>query len=648
MADFVAVLKKTLDGLSDTTPQMREKVYEKARITIAGKLATMNPPLPGAVIERQKQALEEAIVKVEGEYNRKPALDPLTELENVFASLKNPDPRAVLKEPAAKPVAKEPVVAGPVAEKPVAPQPAKPVDKPAAPAPAKTADKPLPAPALKPVEKPAPAPVKVEEKPPVAATMAPVVEKPATPVEKAPPAVTSAPAAKPALVAAAQPAAKAPAPKETVLPVSEQPPLPTTEWFRPSDDEPESASPADDHERMFYAPDASDREEIVTEEEEPVRRRGYGRLIAAAAVLAILAGGGYGIWAKQDQVRDLLARVGIPGFGPSTSSSSAPEPAQPDAARAPDVAAVEPPATTEPAPSAPEPASTGPEKFTQRLNADGTESDAGPSSGPPVIGEGTSIAAVTQPPGSEPPTPAAPDSQPQAPDASAQAPAEGAQPPAGPPVEPGAPAAPDAAAQTPPAQPSQPGQTEQPSVLVGQKAIFYEERTNVAEASAEPGSIVWTLVQESPGGDLPPEPAIRAEATIPGKDVQLRMTIRRNADRTLPASHIVEMIFLTPQGFEGGGIENVLRLSMKGSEQEAGSPLLGIPAKIADGFFLIALNDSKPEIEANTNLLRGKSWIDVPVQYKSGRRALFTMEKGIPGAKVFDEALKAWQSASSG
>ena len=150
--------------------------------------------------------------------------------------------------------------------------------------------------------------------------------------------------------------------------------------------------------------------------------------------------------------------------------------------------------------------------------------------------------------------------------------------------------------------------------------------------------------------DAPPPtvpPAIRAEATIPGKDVQLRMTIRRNADQTLPASHIVEVIFLTPEGFEGGGIDNVLRISMKGSEQEAGSPLIGIPAKIADGFFLIALNDTKPEIDANMTLLRRQSWIDVPVQYKSGRRALFTMEKGIPGTKVFDEAIKAWDAAST-
>ena len=108
------------------------------------------------------------------------------------------------------------------------------------------------------------------------------------------------------------------------------------------------------------------------------------------------------------------------------------------------------------------------------------------------------------------------------------------------------------------------------------------------------------------------------------------------------------MIFLTPDGFEGGGIENILRVALKSSEQDAGSPLLGIPAKIADGFFLVALNDTKAEMDTNLNLLRRRSWIDVPVVYKSGRRALFTMEKGIPGDKAFEEAMKAWEAKAAG
>jgi hypothetical protein len=546
MADFVAVLKKTLDGLNDPSPQMREKVYDKARQTIAGKLAAMNPPPADGVVERQKRALEEAIVQIEKEFAPPPPPpqnDPLAELENVFASLKSPDPLAALREPA-RPA-------------PVAPAP-----------------------------------------------------------EAAAPAVVPPPEPKPAPAPAA-----APAPVEPVL--RDEPPATVV------------PAPAEDIEEVGIAEPGEAR---------PSRMR----LVAAAVAVVAVAAVGYGAWANRDAIGSLVA-----SGEPETPApeAAAPAPEEPAESTETEVAAA-PPAETPPeaapaAPAAPAPAEApGTVKFTQRLNSDGTEVDDGPAGGPTIIGEGTSVAAVTQPPpGAEAPaiTPPAP-----APDATA-APddatsvtgaAEGTDGPEDA-VEDPETAAAEPAAPAPAAAPEQPA-----GVPVGQRAIFYEERTNVADASAEPGAIVWSLVQESPGGDLPPEPAIRAEATIPGKEMQLRMTIRRNADRTLPASHIVEMIFLTPDGFEGGGIQNVLRLSFKNSEQEAGSPLLGIPAKIADGFFLIALNDTPQEIQSNISLMQRLSWIDVPIQYTSGRRALFTMEKGIPGNKVFEEALKAWQEAS--
>jgi hypothetical protein len=185
-------------------------------------------------------------------------------------------------------------------------------------------------------------------------------------------------------------------------------------------------------------------------------------------------------------------------------------------------------------------------------------------------------------------------------------------------------------------------------VAVGQQAMFYEERTTSAAGTAERGSTVWSVVQESPGGDQPPEPAIRGEVVIPDRELQLRVTIRRNADQSLPASHIIEMIFLTPDDFSGGGINNVLRITMKPTEEDPGSALFGIPAKIADGFFLLALSDRAAEAEANTAMLRRQGWIDIPIVYRSGRRALVTLEKGLPGERAFNEAMDAWQAASSG
>lgn len=61
----------------------------------------------------------------------------------------------------------------------------------------------------------------------------------------------------------------------------------------------------------------------------------------------------------------------------------------------------------------------------------------------------------------------------------------------------------------------------------------------------------------------------------------------------------------------------------------------------------MALNDTKAEVETNLGLLRSEQWIDVPVVYANGRRALITMEKGVAGDKVFDEVIKVWQSAAA-
>lgn len=511
MADFVAVLKKTIDGLGDTTPATRQKVYDKARATISAKLAAISPPPAPAVVERQKRALEDAIASVEKDYSTPPADDPLAELENVFASLKNPQPRG------------EPAWQAPKAN--TAPEP----KADAWAKPQQTAVRPAPRPA--------------------------------------PPAPPPSPA------------------------VAEQ--IPTVGGAARDDDAPFTELRGD-------APRA--------------QRRSHAGLIAVGIVLAVVAGAGYGVWLNRDAFASLF------GGAPTEIAATQPAAEQPPAAQQPaEAAPPEPTPAEQPAQAA---SAESEPKFTQRLMPDGSEVDEGGGSGMTGVGEGTSVAAVTQLPGTPANSPA-----------TTPAPAEGNVPPA----------TPQAPAAAPAAAPEQ-----RQTVAVGQRAIFYEERTNATEGSAELGTIVWSLVQESPGGNQPAEPAIRAEAIIPGKDLQLRMTIRRNADQSLPASHILEMIFLTPEGFGGGGIDNILRVALKGSEQEAGSPLLGIPAKIADGFFLVALTDGKAEIDANLGLLRRQSWIDIPVVYKTGRRALITMEKGIPGDKVFQDAIAAWQAASAG
>lgn len=498
MADFVAVLKKTLDGLGDNSPEMRARVYDKARATISAKLAAITPPPAPTVVERQKAALEQAIKTVEAEYAAPPP-PPVDDLDEVMKTLE-----ATVK------VAPPP---------PLKPQPAAPV---------------------------------VSREPPKAS----------------PP--TSAPVAAPA-----------PDAEDEIAPAS--------------------SSRAED--RLASEPLAG----------MPPRKASRGRLGLAAAGLIVLVfagAAGYAVWLNRTEVSQMLG-LGTPASQPAPQGEAS-APATPTAQ---DVAKAEPEAPT---PAAEQPAV---QKFTQKLNADGTETDQGPAGGAPGVGEGTSVAALTvQPPATVPAAPPVADQTPAAPETPAGAETAQATPPA---------------AEAPQAEQSA-------AVPVGQRAIFYEERTSASGGSAEAGNTVWSLVQESPGDGLPAEPAIRADATIPGKDIQLRLTIRRNGDKTLPASHIVELIFLTPDNFEGGTIDNLLRMTMKETEEATGNPLLGVPAKIGDGFFLIALSDGKAETDANMQLFRRMKWVDIPIVYRSGRRALMTLERGVPGDKVFEEALKAW------
>jgi len=68
MADYHAVLLRTLEGLGETTPQLRAKLYERARITIGKQLESSNPPMAAEAIATQKAHLEAAIASIESEY----------------------------------------------------------------------------------------------------------------------------------------------------------------------------------------------------------------------------------------------------------------------------------------------------------------------------------------------------------------------------------------------------------------------------------------------------------------------------------------------------------------------------------------------------------------------------------------------------
>ena len=49
-----------------------------------------------------------------------------------------------------------------------------------------------------------------------------------------------------------------------------------------------------------------------------------------------------------------------------------------------------------------------------------------------------------------------------------------------------------------------------------------------------------------------------------------------------------------------------------------------------------------PDRARNLQLLKERSWFDVPLVYVNQRRAIIAIEKGAPGERAFNEAFAAW------
>src|SRR5262249_23091099 len=127
----------------------------------------------------------------------------------------------------------------------------------------------------------------------------------------------------------------------------------------------------------------------------------------------------------------------------------------------------------------------------------------------------------------------------------------------------------------------------------------------------------------------------------------ITMSIRRNTDQALPASHTVEIIFNLPADFPFGGVSNVPGILMKQAEQTRGAPLAGMSTKVTAGFFLVGLSAVETEMQHNMELLKERGWIDVPMVYNNGRRAILAIQKGAAGEQVFTEAFAAWRDPAS-
>ncbi|MEH2510566.1 hypothetical protein V1291_001920 [Nitrobacteraceae bacterium AZCC 1564] len=185
----------------------------------------------------------------------------------------------------------------------------------------------------------------------------------------------------------------------------------------------------------------------------------------------------------------------------------------------------------------------------------------------------------------------------------------------------------------------QPGSTQ--IAPVAQRVVLYDEDPSSPQGRQYVGSVVWRTepVKGQPG--QPPDIGVRADIEIPERKFKMSLSIRRNNDASLPASHTAELTFQLPPDF-GATVANVPGILMKSNEQARGTPLAGLAVKVTDGFFLVGLSNVEADKSRNLQLLKERSWFDIPLVYSNQRRSIIAIEKGAPGERAFNEAFTAW------
>lgn len=200
----------------------------------------------------------------------------------------------------------------------------------------------------------------------------------------------------------------------------------------------------------------------------------------------------------------------------------------------------------------------------------------------------------------------------------------------------------DAEFEGPAAQSAQVSENEE-IIPVAQTAILYEENPAVQQqGEAFKGQILWKVESEV-GADGKPEKFMRGVLEIPQRKMKLTISLRRNLDVSLPASHTVELLFDLPPDFVQKGISSVPGVLMKPAEQARGVPLVGASARITNSYFLIGLSNLAADKDRNILMLKDRSWLEIPILYETRLRAVLVMDKGTSGERMFRQVFASWK-----
>jgi hypothetical protein len=197
---------------------------------------------------------------------------------------------------------------------------------------------------------------------------------------------------------------------------------------------------------------------------------------------------------------------------------------------------------------------------------------------------------------------------------------------------------------------AQPDPTQQPDITdqiapsqSEARVTLFEEDPDDRMGKRWPGSIVWRIAEETQRTDQPPETVVKGDITVPDRGMSIALTLHRETDSGIPASHTVDIVFRLTADSPASSIMDLAGILMKQGEVVRGVPLEGLAVKVIDNYFLVGLSSEPADRDRNMHLLKEWGWFDIPFVYGNGRRAILAMEKGTPGERAFQQAFAVWE-----
>jgi hypothetical protein len=154
------------------------------------------------------------------------------------------------------------------------------------------------------------------------------------------------------------------------------------------------------------------------------------------------------------------------------------------------------------------------------------------------------------------------------------------------------------------------------------------------------GSTVWSTIPPAPG--QPARVAVKADADIPDLKMHASMTLRKNTDPTLPATHTIDLRFSFADGAPITGVKDV-EPKMRNLGSTASEPLRAVKVKISDVYFLIALANGEEDTARNLDLMQTRAWFEFPLLLNDNRIAKLMFEKSTKGEAMLAKASEAWK-----